>query len=135
VIVPSSSRLIWRTRLPRRATLRVHVALPASPASTVRFRMGVSDHRVYDKLVERIVSSGSQQGWVPLEADLRRYAGLQLSIFYRPEGREWRLVLSTDHLEGSPAVAFWAEPRVETDTEAAGRFFRAHTKGPARGDS
>lgn len=129
--VPANSRLIWTTRLPRRSTLRVAAGLPPSPQpAQVRFRIGVSDHRIYDRLVERIVGTDDRsRGWIPLEADLRLYAGLQWSVFYRPEGRPWRLVLSTDLVSGHPVDALWADPRVEADAASARRFVRDY---PAR---
>jgi hypothetical protein len=120
LVVPASSRVIWTTLLPRRATLRVQAGLPPSASGSVRFRIGVSDDRVYDKLAEQIVAADA--GWVALEADLRWYAGRQWSLFHRPEGRQWRVVFSTDHVAGAVSHVFWGEPVVEADMESARRF-------------
>ena len=127
VAVPVPSRVIWTTRLPRRASLHVLAAI-SDPTNTsvVRFRIGISDDRIYEGLAERIVrSTDTRSGWVPLEANLGAYAGPKLSLFYRPDGRAWRLVMSTDRIDGPADVAFWGEPGVDADIDAARRFQRA----------
>jgi hypothetical protein len=97
--------------------------------ATLRFRVGVSDHRIYEALSERIVTSedAGKIGWIPLEADLSVYAGPKLSVFYRPEGRAWRVVLSTDRLEGA-ADGLWGEPGIETDAGAARLFHERYAR-------
>lgn len=123
LVVPVPSRVIWTTALPERAALRVAVAVPQ--AGAVSFRIGVSDDRIYEMLVERTVRSAesASTGWTSLEADLSLYAGRKPSLFYRPAGRRWRLVLSADSVEGSPP-AVWGAPGVDTDSGAARRFLQ-----------
>jgi hypothetical protein len=121
------SRVIWTTTLPERGWLRVAVGVPqqAGSASAVNFRVGISDDRIYDRLVQRTVSSAeSRAGWTDLEADLSLYAGRKLSLFYRPHGRRWRVILSADWIEGT-AAAVWGAPGIDTDSAAARRFLKA----------
>jgi hypothetical protein len=101
----------------------VAVSSPNGRAS-VAFRIGISDDRIYETLIERQVPSGSQ--WTPLAASLSGYAGPQFSLFYRPDRRRWRLVLAATPVEGLPDVVFWGAPGIDTDAESARRFFRQH---------
>ena len=127
VEAPVPGRAIWSTSLPRRGVLHVYAGLPAAAApSTVRFRIGISDHRIYEGLAEQTLSNGPERAsaWTPIDVDLSRYAGPKLSLFYRPDSVTWRLVFSTDHIEGQPGVALWGEPVVETDSGAARDFLK-----------
>jgi hypothetical protein len=129
IAVPVPSRMTWTLTLPRRSSLRVGVAVSGiRGAASVRFRVGVSDQRIYESLVERVVTSAdSAKGWVPLAADLSPYAGPKLSLFYHPDRQTWHIVLAVDAIDGGDAAAFWAEPGIETDTDAARRFFKQHS--------
>ena len=71
---------------------------------------------------------GIQTGWTDLRADLSAYAGWQWSIFYRPERRRWRLVLSTDAVSGVPGRGVWGGLRIDGDRAAA----REHVERAAR---
>lgn len=124
LVAPCESRLVWRTALPRRGTLNASVGFAAgSSDDAATFRIAISDDRIYEPLVARTVAAGeSARGWIPLAADLSRYAGLKLSLFYRPEGRRWNLILSVNRDRGSPARAFWGWPGVDTDLHSAKRF-------------
>lgn len=125
--VPVPSRVIWTTPVPRKATLNVLAGVAASDSpSVVRFRVGISDHRVYEALVERTISAvgGADSGWSSVAVDLSAYAGRKWSIFYRPDRVEWRLVLSTDAIEGTGTRAVWGEPGIDTDLRSARQFFQ-----------
>ena len=135
--VPVPSRTIWSIPIPRRATLNALAGvLPASVPAIVRFRVGVSDDRIYEELVSHtvIAEAGREGGWAPIQADLSAYAGWQWSIFFRPERRAWRVVLSTDavEVEGAGNRAIWGEPGIDTDLAAARHFVheRLGYRGP-----
>lgn len=130
--VPVPSRVIWTTPVPRKATLNLLAGVAASDSpSAVRFRIGVSDHRVYEALFERTLTAdrGADSGWAHVAVDLSPYAGRQWSIFYRPDRVEWRLVLSTDAIEGTGTRAVWGEPGIDTDLGSARRFFHTRLEG------
>ena len=94
---PAPSRIIWVLPVPRGGIFRAAIAATEAP---VRLRMGVSDARIYEQLAEVTVQPGA--GWTTLEADLSAYAGWKFSLFYRPDGRQWRLNLSADAPSGAP---------------------------------
>jgi hypothetical protein len=125
--VPVPGRITWTTALPRRAALRLDAAVAGdSPHAVARLRIGISDDRVYETLLEKEVSSDDtdRYGWTPLSAGLSRYAGPQFSLFYRPDGREWRVILSVDPVAGQPRVFYLGRPGIDTDADAAKRFFK-----------
>ena len=84
------SRLIYVLPVPRRSTFAARVALErgsdGAPPQPLRFRVGVSDDRIYEQLASVVLTPGVQTGWTDLRANLSAYAGWQWSIFYRPEG-------------------------------------------------
>ena len=120
IVTAAPSRLVFTLSLPRGATFRAAVAIGATdPAETgVRFRVGVSDERIYELLVESTLPAGSP-GWTDIRADLSAYAGWKWSVFYRPDRRLWRLILSTDVLAGSQARAAWGVPGIDAGSEDA----------------
>ena len=126
------SRLIYVLPVPRRSTFAARVALePGSdgaPPQPLRFRVGVSDDRIYEQLASAVLTPGVQTGWTDLRASLSAYAGWQWSIFYRPERRRWRLVLSTDAISGVPGRGVWGALRIDGDRAAA----REHVERAAR---
>lgn len=126
--VPVPSRVIWTTRVPRHAILNAHGGvLPSNGPAIVRFRIGVSDHRIYEGLFERTltVAPGAGSGWTAIAVDLSAYAGRKWSLFYRPDRVAWRLVLSADRIQGAGIRAVWGEPGIDTDLESARRFRRS----------
>jgi hypothetical protein len=115
---PAPGRIIWELPLPRRGIFRAAVAIDG--AVPVRFRVGVSDNRIYEELATITVAGAGT--WTALQADLSAYAGWKWSLFYRPEHRRWRVVLSTDAIAGAPGRAIWGSPSIETDAPAAREY-------------
>lgn len=119
IIAPVPSRATWSLAVPHRSVFRVFVALaPGAATGPVRVRVGISDNRIYEGLAEARLTAGAPH-WVELRADLRAYAGWQWSLFYRPDGITWRLVLASDPLSAAPAQVLWGSPQILTDTESA----------------
>jgi hypothetical protein len=117
---PAPGRLIWTLPIPRRAVFRAMAAVDGrAPA---RFRVGVSDDRIYEGLSS--VQSIPGGDWTPIEADLSAYAGWKWSLFYRPERRSWRLVLSADAVGGAPTTAVWGNPEILSDPSSAREYAR-----------
>jgi hypothetical protein len=118
------SRIIYTTKFPPRGVLRTDVAVLSANESggggTVRFRIGISDRRVYEPLAERLVTVAEtvRAGWTHLAVDLSRYGGWQWSLFYRPGRHAWQLILNADQVEGQTR-ALWGAPAVETDQRSA----------------
>jgi hypothetical protein len=138
ISTPVPSRITWTTPVPERAVLNVDVVVPDSSGEPiVNFRIGISDDRVYESLVERTVSSAVDCRWTRLVADLSPYAGTKLSIFYQPNGRTWHLVLGADPIQGRTGAVYWGAPGVDTDAAAARAFVHRIADNrvpPATGD-
>ena len=121
--VPVPSRIIWTIPVPRRGTLVLTPALAASTSSArVRFRAGVSDHRIYEGLAETTVSAADGGVGPKWQIDLSSYAGFKWSLFYQPDRRVWRVVLNTEPADGAPTRALWVEPAIYTDVPAARHY-------------
>jgi hypothetical protein len=120
IVSRAPSRLTWTLRLPARGTFhaQLHVRSDGAADETLGFRIGVSDDRVYEQLAHVSLSS-TVTGWTPISADLSRYAGRKWSLFYRPDEKAWRLILSVDAAPGTGARAAWGAPAIATDTAAA----------------
>lgn len=125
VVAPAESRLTWRMHVPHRGMLRFEAAVPSTggPAS-VAFRVGISDNRRYETVSEATISSAdtSARGWITVAADLSRYAGRKVSLFYRPDRILWRVVVATHVLSGSPGVVYIGEPAITTDVDGAHEY-------------
>jgi hypothetical protein len=122
IVVPVPSRLTIPLRLPEHGMLHASVTLEGpEPSAAVRFRVGISDDRIYEGLGEILVR-GDQRGWMDLRADLSPYAGFKWSLFYRPNRIVWRLVLATDAVAGGPARGVWGTPEIVADEASAKRF-------------
>jgi len=126
------SRLVFVLPVPRRSVFVARVAIDGgvdgAPPQALRFRVGVSDDRIYEQLADALLTPGVQTGWTELRADLSAYAGWQWSLFYRPEQRRWRLVLSADAVTGMRTRGAWGAPGIEGDRAAA----REHVERAAR---
>lgn len=91
------ARLTFDVRIPPRAafTTMLHVdGIDGAPgAAAVVFRVGISEGRTHELLVDRTIALRDGGGWQPLDLDLRRYAGWQWSLFYHPSRLAWQIVL------------------------------------------
>ena len=134
LVVPAEGRLTWKVAVPHRARLRVLAAVPdTNGAATISFRVGISDDRLYNTLVDTPVTSAdtATRGWVPVEADLKAFAGWQWSLFYRPDDRLWRVVIGTHVLDGRPPAAYLGVPALLTDAEGAREYLARLTRHSA----
>jgi hypothetical protein len=119
------SRLVFVLPVPRRSTFTARVAIDGgmngmSP-QPLRFRVGVSDDRIYEQLAEVLLTPGIHTGWTDVRTSLSAYAGWQWSLFYRPERQAWRLVLSTDAPAGA-GRGVWGAPGIDADRAAAREY-------------
>lgn len=125
IAAPVPSRLTLPLVLPRRGVLRAFVSLspqPAeSPSAPVRLRIGVSDHRIYEGLMD-VLLAPAPHAWREIRVDLSAYAGWKWSLFYRPDEVTWRVVLAADATESVPATVLWGSPEILTDTVASREF-------------
>lgn len=117
---PAPSRIVWVVRVPRDAVIRLGVGFPPARGGERRrpaaVRIGISDARLYEILLRRPADEleSAPGRWAPVEVDLRRYAGWQWSLFYRPSRHPWRIVFSLDAgAEEEGAFAYWGAPRIE----------------------
>jgi hypothetical protein len=126
IVMPVPARAIWSLPLPRRGVFRAFVAIdPAgagagTPATAVRFRLGVGDARVYEGLADCTLTG--ERGWTEFRADLSAFAGIKWSLFYRPDRIAWRIVLATDVVGGGPTRAVWGSPEILTDIPSAREY-------------
>jgi hypothetical protein len=119
VIVPS--RVSLRLRVPTHAVFHTALAVDApaghQAGAGIAFSAGISDGRTYEPLMERTILAGDAASWQPVQVDLRRYAGWQWSLFYRPSSIAWEIVLNS-YGTGPGAErlrALWAEPAITGD--------------------
>jgi hypothetical protein len=123
IVMPVPSRVTWAFPLPRRGQFRASVALAdrANSAAAIRFRFGVSDHRIYEALAEHTVTA-AHPGWFSFSVDLSAYAGFKWSLFYRPDDVTWRVVLGADIAGEGAAAAVWGSPEIVTDARGAKEY-------------
>jgi hypothetical protein len=125
IVVPAESRLTWRMPLPHRGTLQFFAAVPSAHGyASVAFRIGISDNRRYDTLVEPTITTAdtSERGWLPVSADLSPFAGRKWSVFYRPDEIRWSVVIGTHVIAGSPGVVYLGKPSITTDLPGAREY-------------
>jgi len=115
IAAPAPGRIVWTMTLPRHGELRTAVAIEG--AAPVRFRIGVSDERIYEQLQSVIVASPGT--WTDVAVDLSAYAGWKWSLFYHPDFVAWHVALSTDAVQGTPGRALWGTPEIVTDRRGA----------------
>jgi hypothetical protein len=113
LMTAAPARVTFSVALPPRPRLVTAVAM--APDAEGRFgagaraRIAIAD-RVHEQLFARDITppaSGALE-WHPVEVDLSAYHGWQWSLFYRPTGKVWRLVLSADATPGGTLV--WRRP-------------------------
>lgn len=128
LVVPPESRVTWKLFVPHRGRLQMFVAFADASAASVAVRVGVSDGRVYNTIVERTVTSAdAERGWVPLDVDLSTYAGRKWSLFYRPDQRKWHIIVGTHVLAGRVSNVYLGSPALMTDVEGAREYLRRLT--------
>jgi len=103
--------------MPRASRFEASVSAAGAP---VRVRVGISDARIYEHLGDATLTPGAP--WTPIAADLSAYAGWKLSLFYRPDRMQWRIVLSADAAAGAPGTVAWGLPRIVTSTRNAREY-------------
>jgi hypothetical protein len=123
ISAPVPSRMTLALPLPRRGVLQTRVAIVprTARATPVRLRIGVSDDRIYETVTEQTVEQ-TAGAWISLRADLSPYAGWKWSLFYRPEGITWRVVLAADATNSAPATVLWGAPEIVTDSLSAREY-------------
>jgi hypothetical protein len=84
-----TSRLIWHVNVPNDGWLRTSLALKpeawTQEGDGVLFRIGVSDGRKYDELLNQHVNPFGVQGdrrWIPVIVDLSAYGGESVDIIF-----------------------------------------------------
>ena len=115
---PAPSRVIFRLRIPTRASLTTALAIENPGAATdsgIIFRLGISDGRTYEQLLDTTIRSNESVAWRPVTIDLSSYAGWQWSLFYHPSSIEWQVVLNTyaDGPNGALLRGLWAAPAIQ----------------------
>jgi hypothetical protein len=119
--VPVISRIVWTVRMPDHAILRTAPGAPqlaAAGGARALFRIGISDERSYDGLLESEIGLGSAQGWKPVSIDLSKYSGFKWSLFYRPREKRGKVIFNTT-IQGlqRPVIRtdrlFWAHPSID----------------------
>jgi len=122
LVMPVPARATWSLPLPRHGLFRAFVTIDTGgkPGAAVRFRLGISDDRVYEELTGSTLTDG--RGWTEFRADLSAFAGIKWSLFYRPDLIRWRLVLATDQAGPVPARAVWGSPEIVTDVASSREY-------------
>jgi hypothetical protein len=130
IVAPVPSRASWSLPLPRHGLFHAFLAMDPGgrPGAVVRFRLGISDGRVYEDLTGWTLTDA--RGWTELRADLSAFAGVKWSLFYRPDWIRWRLVLATDPAGPVPAHAIWGSPEILTDVDASREYLTRRIRVP-----
>lgn len=84
-----TSRIIWRLRVPDGAWLRTSIALKpeawGNDGDGVLFRIGVSDGRTYEELLNQLVDPinvPEDRRWIPVVLDLSGYGGMDVELIF-----------------------------------------------------
>lgn len=114
IFTEPASRIIWRIEVPDDAWVRV--ALGVKPEAWeeegdgILFRIGVSDGRQYDELINQHVHPFANKGdrrWIPVMVDLSAYAGEQVELIFNTNSS---LPGKGDDPRGD--LALWGAPEV-----------------------
>lgn len=108
-----TSRIIWRLEIPDGAWLRTSLGLKPEvwdkAGDGVLFRIGVSDGRVYEELLNQLVDpSGNpdDRRWIPVVLDLSGYGGTEVEVIFNTNaGLPGSVDLRYDW-------AVWGEPEI-----------------------
>jgi hypothetical protein len=114
IFMRPTSRLIYRVNVPNDGWLRTALALKPEAWSQegdgVLFRIGVSDGRKYDELLNQHVNPFGVQGdrrWIPIVVDLSAYGGENVELIFNTNTS---VPGKGDDPRGDLAV--WAEPQI-----------------------
>jgi hypothetical protein len=108
-----TSRIIWRLEIPDGAWLRTSLGLKPEvwdqEGDGVLFRIGVSDGRVYEELLNQLVDpigNLDDRRWIPVVLDLSGYGGTEVEVIFN----------TNTGLPGTPDSrydwAVWGEPEI-----------------------
>lgn len=112
------SRIIWRLRIPPGAELRTGLAVDPRAAQDggVLFRIGLSDGRTYEELLNTAVdptAGPEDRRWIPAVVNMSRYGGTKLSLFYHPAATAWELIFNASPATpGGIARPLWGRPTI-----------------------
>ncbi len=104
------------------------VGFPPEADGAVAVRVGVSDNRIYNTVVEPTIATTNKDAWVLVDADLSLYAGRKWSLFYRPDETKWRIVIGTHVISGTVANVYLGAPALMSDVEGAREYLRRQTR-------
>jgi len=124
IATPGASRITWEVKLPDHA--RLHLAIGLRPEAWtiegdgVLFRIGISDGRIHEDLVTRVVNpfgNADDRRWIPITVDLHPYSGFKWSLFYQPRRKTWAVVLNTSaglpgSVDSRGDLPLWSEPAI-----------------------
>ena len=89
IFAAPTSRIIWQITPPPGAVLRTWIALQPEgwdkSTDGAVFRIGVSDGRSYEELLNRVVNPRTVKAdrrWVPVTVDLSSYGGRQVNLIF-----------------------------------------------------
>ena len=104
------------------------MAFPPEANGSVALRVGISDNRIYNTIVEPTIATAGPDSWTLVDADLSLYAGRKWSLFYRPDETKWRIIIGTHVVSGSVPTVYLGAPALMTDVEGAREYLRRQTQ-------
>jgi hypothetical protein len=109
-----TSRVIWKVTVPNDASLRAALGIKPDAwdkeGDGVLFRIGISDGRTYEELLNQHVNPAQVEGdrkWVPVNIDLSAYAGEEVEIIFNTNSS-----LPGRGDDSRHDWALWATPRI-----------------------
>ena len=109
-----TSRIVWKVTPPPDSWLSTSLALKPEvwdkPGDGVLFRIGISDGRTYEELLNRHVDPANVQadrGWIPVSIDLSAYGGRSVDLIFNTNSS---LPGKGDDTRNDDAV--WASPEI-----------------------
>jgi hypothetical protein len=114
IYMHSNSRLIYRVNVPNDGWLRTSLALKpeawTQEGDGVLFRVGVSDGRKYDELLNQHVNPYAVQGdrrWIPQIIDLSAYGGESVELIFNTNASP-----PNKGNDERNDLAVWGEPQI-----------------------